>query len=166
MATTNNLDILTHLEIRLLTIATSTVTASATYNASGTLTASATYYNNNVQFVDREYIERPSDEFPFININDISDKYIQRICKNLYRKLLEIQIVGLVYDDRTITYTPQLGTTLQRFKDDVQVCLAGDTYFNASDLELQILTIDTEEGYVPPNASFVCAVFVQYYSVK
>lgn len=188
MPTTNNLDILSHLVTQLSLIATSAMTASATYasgtlvlpatySASGsmtasatytsvTMTASATYYNNTVKSVDREYIERPYDEFPFIFINDISDKYIQRINKDLYRKFLEIQLVGLISDDRSNTHTPQLGTTLQRFKDDVQVCLSLDAYFNASDKELQILTIDTEDNYVPPNASFICSVYVQYYSTK
>lgn len=166
MATTNNIDILEHLVTQLSTIATSTVTASATYNASATMTASATYYYNNVQSVDREYIERSYDQHPFIFINDISDKYLQRICKNLYRKILEIQIVGVVYDDRTNIHTPQLGTTLQKFKDDVQTCLSLDTYFNTSDLELQIMSIDTEDNYIPPNASFICNMFVQYYSTK
>lgn len=166
MATTNNLDILSHLVTQLSQIATSTMTASATYNASATMTASATYYFNNVQSVEREYVERSYDQHPFIFINDISDKYIQRICKNLYKKILEIQIIGFVYDDRTSTHTPQLGTTLQRFKDDVQTALALDTYFNTSDLELQLVEIGTEGNYVPPNASFVCCVFVQYYSTK
>lgn len=161
MATTSNLAILEHLVTQLSTIA-----ATATATASTYATATSSAYNNTVQSVDREYIEKSYDQYPFIFINDVDDKYIKRICKNLYQKVLEVQIVGMVADDRTnlgATY-PQLGTTLQRFKNDVQVCLGIDTYFNTEDLELQIMNIETEDNYVPPNASFICMLYIQYFS--
>lgn len=161
MAITSNLAILQHLETQLLTIV-----ATATATASVYATATASAYNYTVQSVDREYIERSYEQYPFIYINDINDVYLRRICKNLYVKGLEIQIVGFVFDDRTSATDPQLGTVLQRFKDDVQTCLAIDPYFNTSDLELQMVNIETEDDYVPPNASFVAILHVQYFSEK
>ena len=148
MAVTSNLAILQHLEAQLKTITTDNG------------------YFNTVQSVDREYVERSYEQYPFIYINDINDVYLRRICKNLYVKGLEIQIVGFVFDDRTSATDPQLGTVLQRFKEDIQTCLAADTYFNTSDLELQLVNIETEDDYVPPNASFVAILHVQYFSEK
>ena len=143
--TTSDLDILQHLETQLKTITT------------------ANAYNNDVQVVDREYNERSYDQYPFFFINDIDDKYLHRICKNLYKKGLVIQIIGFVYSDTT---TPQLGTMLQLFKDDLKKCLAADTYFNTSTKELQIIEIETDSSYVPPQASFVCNIIVIHFDNK
>ena len=143
--TTSDLDILQHLETQLKTITKT--------NA----------YNNDVQVVDREYNERSYDQYPFFFINDIDDKYLHRICKNLYKKGLVIQIIGFVYSDTT---TPQLGTMLQLFKDDLKKCLAADTYFNTSTKELQIIEIETDSSYVPPQASFVCNIIVIHFDNK
>jgi hypothetical protein len=161
MATTTNLEILQHLEAQLSTIAATSTATSSLY-----ATATASAYNFTVQSVDREYIERSYDQFPFIYINDVDDQYVKRICKNLYQKVLEVMIVGLVCDDRTVTTAPQLGTTLQKFKNDVQVALSPDVdpFFNTSDIELQLINIETEDQYVPPNATFVCIAHIQYFS--
>lgn len=142
---TSDLDILQHLETQLKTI------------------TKVNGYNNDVQCVDREYIERSYDQYPFFFINDIDDKYLHRICKNLYKKGLVIQIIGFVYSDNT---TPQLGTSLQLFKDDLKKCLAADTYFNTSTKELQIIEIETDSSYVPPQASFVCNIIVLHFDNK
>lgn len=150
MAIVTDLEILQHLETELAKI------------------TKANGYNNDVKFVDREYRERSSYEYPFVFINDVEAQYIKRICKNLYKKGLAIQIVGFVYSDTTTDedYAPQLGTVLQLFKNDIQKCLAQDTWFNTSDKELKIIDISTEEGYVPPNATFSCNVVVIHYDVQ
>lgn len=147
MATKTSLEILQHLEARLLTIKV----------ASG--------YSCNIANVDREYKERAYETYPFFFINDIDDKYARRICKDLYRKILIVQIIGFIYDDRRSgdVTAAQLGTTLQNLKADLSKCLANDTYFNTDDIEMQILEIKTDEGYVPPQASFVANIAIIHY---
>ena len=145
---TSDLAILQHLETRLAIVTTTNG------------------YNNNIAGVDREYVERSYDTYPFFFINDIDDKYLLRICKDLYQKALVIQIIGFVYSDRTSSTAPQLGTKLQLLKDDLRKCLARDTYFNASDIQLDIIEIETDSSYVPPQASFVCNLIVLHYDDK
>ena len=145
---TSDLAILQHLEARLATIKV------------------ANGYSNTVVAVDREYVERSYDDYPFFFINDIDDKYILRICKDLYQKGLVIQIIGFIYSDRTSGTEPQLGTKLQLLKDDLRKCLANDTYFNDSYLQLDIIEIETDSSYVPPQASFVCNLIVVHYDSK
>jgi hypothetical protein len=145
---TSDLSILQHLENRLNIIKV------------------ANGYNNNIAGVDREYVERSYDNYPFFFINDVDDKYLLRICKDLYQKGLVIQIIGFVYSDRTASTEPQLGTKLQLLKDDLRTCFARDTFFNASYAQLDIIEIETDSSYVPPQASFVCNLLVIHYDNK
>lgn len=147
MAIKTGLEILTHLKTELEKITV------------------ANGYNNDVKSVDREYRQRSYDEYPFIFINDIDSKYLKRICKDLYKKALVVQIAGFVYDDRANTDNtlPELGTTLQKFKQDVTKCLGADTYFNTSDIELTIIEVYTKGLYRPPQASFVCNVLITHF---
>lgn len=146
MALTSGLTILQHLETQLKTI------------------TKLNGYNNDIQSVDREFIQRNYDSYPFVFINDIDTKYVKRICKNLYRKALIIQIAGYVYKDATTaTPAPQLGTVLQGFKDDITKCLAASTFFNDGDKELQILEVSTDGYYRPPQACLLIHVSVMHY---
>lgn len=148
MAVKTSLEILQHLESELLKITV------------------ANGYVNTIQSVDREYQERQYDTYPFFFINDIDDKYVRRIAKDLYKKILIVQIVGFIYDDsRSVTgaTSAQLGTKLQQLKDDLAKCLQADTYFNSSDIEMAILEMVTDSSYVPPQASFVCHLSIIHY---
>lgn len=146
--TVTSLEILTQLETQCLTI----------------LVASG--YNNSIKLVDREYRERAYEQYPYIMINDIEDKYVIRMCKNLYKKILIVEIVGFIYDDTHGTGKPQLGTKLQQFKEDLSLCLSRDTWFNNTTKKLQILDITTNGEYVVPNAAFICRVGVSHYDTK
>lgn len=148
MAEKTGLEILQHLETELKKITV------------------ANGYTNTVKGVDREYRERSYDEYPFIFVNDIDSKYLRRICKDLYKKALVVQIIGFVYDDGTNPALPQLGTTLQNFKQDVIKCLGADTYFNTSDIELAIIEVYTKGLYRPPQASFVCNILITHYEAN
>lgn len=146
MALTSGLAILQHLETQLKTI------------------TKLNGYHVDIQSVDREFVQRNYDSYPFVFVNDIDSKYVKRICKNLYKKALIIQIAGYVYKDAT-TATPaaQLGTALQEFKDDITKCLAASTFFNDSDKELQILDVSTDGYYRPPQACLLVHLAVTHY---
>lgn len=150
MALIDSLTLLKHIESRLMTITT----------ASG--------YTHSIVKAYREQRDVSNYDYPFVFINDIKDAYLTRICKNLYRKALHVQIVGEMFDDRRSTddSLPQLGELLQTFKEDVTKCLASDTYFNSTDCILVMKEIDTLDGYVPPNARFIAEVIVIHYDSK
>ena len=150
MALIDSLAILKHIEQRLLTI---TVAAG---------------YSNTIKHVIREQRDVSNYEYPFAFVNDIKDAYAVRICKDLHRKALHIQIIGELYDDRrSVDDTmPQLGEILQIFKEDVAKCIASDIYFNATDCVLTMREMDTLDGYVPPNARFIFEIIVTHYDSK
>ena len=146
MALNTVMNIIDHLAVQLTSIT----------NANG--------YVNTVQYVDKEYRERSIDNYPFLFINDITEQYIRRICKDLYKKSVLIDIVGFVYDDAPGIDNPNLGTMLRTFKDDVLTCLRDDVFFNSTDVKLNIIEVVTEDNYVPPNASFLCRIAVTCYN--
>ncbi|MDD4292233.1 MAG: hypothetical protein PHX51_08395 [Clostridia bacterium] len=152
MALIDSLTILKHIETRLLTIKV------------------VNGYNNDVQEVIREQRDRSNYNYPFIFVNDIKDAYLTKICKNLNKKGLRVQIIGEIYDDRRSVddSLPQLGELLQKFKEDVTKCLTdtADVFFNATDCVLQMIEVDTLEGYVPPNARFICEAIIVHFDSK
>ncbi len=152
MALLDSLTILKHIETRLLTITTDNG------------------YNNTIFEVTREQRERSNYSYPFVFVNDIKDRYTDRLCKNLYRKALHVQIVGEMYDDRRSDddTLPQLGELLQKFKEDVTKCLTdvNDAFFNSTDCILVMGEIDTLDGYVPPNARFIAEIMIIHFDSK
>ena len=121
-------------------------------------------YNTNVKFVDKEYREESYHQYPFIWVNDIKDEYVSHICKNLFKKVLILHIVGFVKSEATEQLRSKLGTEVQRFKEDVLKAINTATMFNSTDLQVQIIDTTTDNTYVPPQGLFVTTIAIQYYS--